>query len=86
MPTYDVLYKPTGEVTEKFLSIAAMQTFLKEHPDYEITFRQMNVGDPVALGIRQPPKDFINHIIKPIENHYFGKRRESRFNSGGKEV
>jgi len=79
MPTYDILHRPTGEVSERFMTIAALEVFLKDNPDYEVTFRQMNVGDPVALGVKQPPSDFINHIIKPIEKHYFGKSRESRF-------
>lgn len=79
MPTYDLLHKPTGEVVEKFLTIAAMEQFLKDNPDYEITFRQMNVGDPVVLGVKQPPSDFLKHVIRPIEKYYFGKSRESRF-------
>lgn len=81
MPTYDILHKPTGEVTEKFMTIAALESFLKENPDYEVTFRQMNVGDPVALGVKRPPSEFIEGIIKPIERHYFGKPKESRFSS-----
>ena len=79
MPNYDFLHKPTGEVIEKRMTIAEMETFLRENPDYEITFRQMNVGDPVALGIKQPPSDFIKHIIQPMEKRLFGKPRESRF-------
>ena len=79
MPTYDILHKPTGEVTERFMTIAALEIFLKENPDYEVTFLQMNVGDPVTLGVTKPPSDFINHVIAPIEKHYFGKRRESRY-------
>jgi hypothetical protein len=81
MPTYDLLHKPTGEVIEKFLTIAQMEAFLKENPDYEITFRQMNVGDPVAMGITQPPSDFLKYVIKPIEKRYFGKSRESRYHA-----
>lgn len=81
MPTYDVLHKPTGVVSEKFLTIAKMEEFLKENPDYEITFLKMNVGDPVAMGITQPPSDFLKHVIAPIEKRYFGKSRESRYHA-----
>jgi hypothetical protein len=82
MPTYDILHKPTGEVTERSMSIASLDTFLKENPEYEVTFRQMTIGDPVALGIKQPPSEFIEGVIKPIERRNFrGKTRESRFNS-----
>lgn len=61
------------------MTISQLETFLKENPDYEVTFRKMQVGDPVALGIKQPPKEFLEHVIRPIEKHYFGKSRESRF-------
>ncbi len=79
MPNYDILHRPSGEVTERQMTIAQLEVFLKENPDYEVTFLKMQVGDPVALGIQQPPSDFLNYIIKPIEKHYFGKSRESRF-------
>lgn len=80
MPTYDILYKPTGEVIERRMSISALELFLKENPEYEVTFRQMNIGDPVALGIKQPPSEFIEGVIKPIERRLFkGKTRESRY-------
>lgn len=82
MPTYDILHKPTGEVTERRMTISALETFLKENPEYEVTFRQVNIGDPVALGIKQPPSEFIEGVIKPIERRNFrGKTRESRFRS-----
>jgi hypothetical protein len=86
MPTYDVLQKSTGEVTERFMTISAMQEFLAANPDFEITFRKMQVGDPVSLGIKQPPSDFTKYIISPIEKHYFGKRRDSRFRTPAKET
>jgi len=80
MPNYDILHKPTGEVTEKFMSIAEMEEFIKANPDYEITFLKMQVGDPVILGVQRPPSDFTNHVLAPIERHYNnGKQRETRF-------
>lgn len=86
MPTYDFRHKPTGEVTEHFMTIAGMEKFLAENTDYEIVFLKMQVGDPVALGIKQPPSDFTKHIIAPIEKHYFGKRRESRYRTPTRET
>jgi hypothetical protein len=85
MPTYDILHKPTGEVTERFMTIAALEKFLADNPDYEVTFRQMQVGDPVALGIKQPPSDFIKHVLHPIEKRLFGKPRESRYRTPSSE-
>lgn len=82
MPTYDILHKPTGEVTERFMTIAGLELFLAENPDYEVTFLQINIGDPVLLGVKRPPSEFIEGVIKPIERRNFqGKTRESRFSS-----
>ena len=79
MPNYDMIHKPTGEVQEMFMTLLELETFLRENPEFEVTFLKMQVGDPVALGVKQPPSDFLNHVIRPIEKHYFGKPRESRF-------
>ena len=80
MPNYDILHKPTGEVTEKFMTIAEKELFLKENPEYEQVFMKMRVGDPVALGVQRPPSDFTNHVLAPIERFYnSGKQRETRF-------
>ena len=87
MPNYDILHKPTGEVTERFMSIADMQTFIAENPDYEITFLKMNVGDPAILGYQRPPSDFTNHVLAPIERRYnSGKQRETRFGRKTQQV
>ena len=80
MPNYDILHKPTGEVTEKFMTIAEMVEFFKNNPEYEQVFTKMQVGDPVVLGVKRPPSDFDNHVLAPIERYYNkGKRRETRF-------
>jgi hypothetical protein len=79
MPTYDILHKPSGTVTEMFMTIAALQEFLKD-TDYEVTFLKMTVGDPILYGAMRPPSDFTNHVLAPIERHYnSGKQRETRF-------
>lgn len=71
MPNYDVLNTTTGEVTEMFKTIANMEIFLKENPEYQITFLSCQVGDPVALGVKKCPSDFIRGVIEPIHrrNH-----------------
>lgn len=79
MPNYDFRFKPTGQITERFMSIAEMETFIKDNPDYEVAFLKMQVGDPVLLGVKGVPSDFTNHVIAPIENRLFKKRRETRF-------
>lgn len=80
MPTYDFKHKLTGEVAEKFMTIAEKELFLKENPDYEQVYTKMRVGDPAALGVQRPPSDFTNHVLAPIERYYNkGKQRETRF-------
>lgn len=80
MPNYDILHKPTGEVSEMFMTILELETFLRENPEFEVTFLKMQVGDPVLLGVQRPPSDFTNHVLAPIERHYnSGKQRETRF-------
>jgi hypothetical protein len=80
MPNYDILHKPTGEVKEMFMTILELEVFLRENPEFEVTFLQMQVGDPVLLGVHRPPSDFTNHVLAPIERHYNkNKQRETRF-------
>lgn len=80
MPNYDILHKPTGEVKEMFMTILELETFLRENPEFEVTFLKMQVGDPAILGVQRPPEDFTNHVLAPIERHYNnGKQRETRF-------
>lgn len=86
MPTYDFRHKPTGVVTERFMTISAMEKFLAENSDYEIAFLKMQVGDPVVLGITQPPSDFTKYVLAPIEKRYFGGRKESRFRPPARET
>jgi hypothetical protein len=87
MPNYDILHKPTGEVTERFMTISQLETFLAENPDYEVTFLKMNIGDPVVLGVHRPPSDFTNHVLAPIERHYNnGKQRDTRFGRKTRQV
>lgn len=79
MPNYDILHKPTGEITERFLTVAGLKELLTD-PNYEVAFLTMNIGDPVVLGIKQVPSDFTNHVLAPIERHYNeGKQRDTRF-------
>ena len=82
MPNYDVKNKVTGEISEKFMTISKMEEFIKENTDYEIVFLGMNLGDPVLLGVKQPPSDFLKYVIDPIHRRNGsrnGPKKESRF-------
>ena len=86
MPRYDFKNKETGEVSEYAMTISGLATFTQEHPELEQVFLNMQVGDPVLLGVKKVPSDFSNHIIAPIERHYFKKRRETRFGTSKQQV
>jgi hypothetical protein len=87
MPSYDFKHKETGEVTEHTMSFTALDAFKLSHPELEQVFLQMNVGDPVLLGVAKVPSDFTNHVLAPIERHYNNKkRRETRFGNSKQQV
>jgi len=77
---YDMKNKETGEITESAMPYADLEGFLVSHPELEVVFLSMNIGDPVILGVQRPPADFTNHVLAPIERRYnSGKQRETRF-------
>jgi hypothetical protein len=86
MPSYDFKNKETGEVAEWTMSYKELDAFKQEHPELEQVFLTMTLGDPVLLGVKKVPSDFTNHIIAPIEKHYFKKRRETRFGESKQQV
>lgn len=93
MPTYDLLHKPTGEITEKKMTIAELGVFLQENPDFEVAILQApNLGDPVALGVKQVPADFQKGVIDSIKRRnpgrtHFGQKqiKETKFKVEGKK-
>jgi hypothetical protein len=86
MPSYDFKNKETGEVSEFTMSYKDLEKFGQEHPELEQVFLVMHVGDPVLLGVRKVPSDFTNHVLAPIEKHYFKGRRETRFGTSKQQV
>jgi len=83
---YDMKNKETGEITEYTMSYKELDPFLLEHPELEVVFLKMNVGDPVLLGVTKIPSDFEHGVLAPIERNYFKKRRESKFSSLKQQV
>ena len=55
MPYYDFKNKETGEIKEIKLSLSEFDQFLVDHPELERYFgdQQLNIGDPVRLGLRK---------------------------------
>lgn len=58
MPLYDFRNKDTGEVFEKFMSIAAKEEYLKENPNIESMLGMNALIDPVRLGVRKADNGF----------------------------
>jgi len=68
MPVYSFENPKTGDEYELTMSYDELETYLKEHPEVNQTFR-MNLVDPVGIGVTKPPVDFQKHIIGFIHNH-----------------
>ncbi len=68
MPTYSFKNKETGEIFDKFMSIAAREDYLKENPNLE-TFigGAPAMVDPVRLGLRKVPDGFREVLNKVHE-------------------
>ncbi len=79
MPNYDIRNNETGEVTERFMTIAQLETFLKENPTHEVVFNQMRLGDPVHLGVKKVPSDFVKGVLEPIHRRNRANNKEFRF-------
>jgi hypothetical protein len=58
MPLYDFRNKDTGEVFEKFMSIAAKEEYLKDNPNIESMLGMNALIDPVRLGVRKADNGF----------------------------
>ena len=58
MPLYDFKNKDTGEIFEKFMSIAAKEEYIKENPNIESMLGMNPLIDPVRLGIHKADNGF----------------------------
>jgi hypothetical protein len=73
MPLYDFKNKDTGEVFEKFMSIAAKEEYLKENPNIESMLGMNALIDPVRLGIHRPDQGF-KEVLQRIDEKTAGSR------------
>lgn len=66
MPIYNFKNKSTEEVTERFMSISAMEQFLVDNPDMEIYHASAPaIGDTVRMGMKKTPESF-RSLLKNI--------------------
>ena len=67
MPIYNFKNKETGEITERFISIAAMEQLLVDEPLLEIHLSSAPaIGDTVRLGLKKTPQSF-RQLLKQID-------------------
>lgn len=79
MPIYDIKNKETGEIEEKFMSIAEYEQYILDNPNMEQHFSTMNFQDSVSLGIKRPPLDFKEGVIDRIKRANPLHKMESRW-------
>ena len=53
----------TGEQHEEFLSIADHEQYVKDHPEEKYIIGKMNLVDPVGIGVKRPPTEFLKNVI-----------------------
>ena len=58
MPTYTLEHKETGEQHDVLMSWNDFEEHKKLHPQFKQVITQVNIGDPVNLGLRKVPTEF----------------------------
>jgi len=78
MPIYTVRNTKTDKQYDVDLKMKEFEDFLRNNPDIVQVFVKMNIGDPIKLGIKKPPADFMKGVIAPMQEKY-GKNHETKF-------
>jgi len=66
MPIYQYKNEETGEVSDKFMSIADMEQFEIDNPHMKKMIQPVAFGDSARLGIRKTDDNF-NDLMKTIK-------------------
>ena len=78
MPIYPLKNTETEEIFEKSMKIAEYEIYMQENPHiqryYEMGGTSATIGDPVRLGILQPPSDFMKGIVGRMAETIPGNR------------
>lgn len=77
MPSYNFRNKNTGEEFTEFMSIAAREQYLEEHPELEQMFTNLNMVDPVTVGRVRTDNEF-NSLLKEIKKRTKGDAINTR--------
>lgn len=67
MPSYTFRNTKTEEVFTESMKIAEMEDYLQKNPHIVHVFGQINVVDPIGIGVKRPPEDFQKGILGKIK-------------------
>jgi len=56
-----------GEQFELDCSIAEMEQFEKDNPQYKRVFMPIAMVDPVGVGVTKPPADFQKYVLGKVK-------------------
>jgi len=73
MPLYEFRNKETGELIEKFMSIASREVFIQENPNMEPVIGTSAIIDPVRLGVRKHDNGF-KEVLQKIHEKTAGSQ------------
>lgn len=70
----------TKELHEEFLSIPDHDKYLEDHPEMRYVIGPANVVDPVGIGVKKPPTEFLKNVVGKVkEGHPLGGALEKRW-------
>lgn len=67
MPIYTFMNNKTKKEVDISMSMAEHEEYVKNNPHMKQVFRQMNVVDPVGIGVTKPPSDFQKHVLGKVK-------------------
>ena len=73
MPTYMFSNKETGEVTEVFMKISALDAYRKNNPSLETIIQAPMICDPVRVGVRKMDSGF-KEVLQKIHERTPGSK------------
>lgn len=80
MPIYTFENTETDEVFDLMMSNKDREEFLKDFPQCIQILSNINIADPVRVGVTKPPSDFMNYVVKPMKKaHPLGPSMERRY-------
>ena len=79
MPTYHFKNKDTGEEFQDFMSISYKEKYLEENQNIEQVLTNLNIVDPIGIGVTRPPSDFSKYVLGRIKETAPGPALEKRW-------